>query len=169
MSAGNLREGINALDKSVGHVASAMREGERFTQQLEPVVTHFGQSVESILTIVKGYQEGRLQFAESLKSLQAVVENAHKEASLTESQLKSMERASIILTESQLKVANYVAQVSNVLGETHKAFADQMRDTIGNVNSSFTQSLTSAVNKVSSTVNELSDILDKLDFSRLNK
>ncbi|MES2841225.1 MAG: anti-phage ZorAB system protein ZorA [Pseudomonadota bacterium] len=94
--------------------------------------------------------------------LRATIENAKREASLTSSLVDSLEAASHRLTEAQRTTETYLAGVTDVLGEAHGTFTQQMMTTMREGNKAFHEELAQATGLLKNAIQELGDVLDNL-------
>ena len=90
-----------------------------------------------------------------VQALKGTVESARKEASLTADVLTRIDHATQKLATAQNQADRYLAQVSEVLEETHQQFASSMRSTLNEANQQFFQHLTDATALLRGSIEEL--------------
>lgn len=103
--------------------------------------------------------------AAMVADLRSTVENAKREASLTVELVNSLQEASHRLTEAQRTADSYLAGVTEVMGEAHGAFADQMKVTLREGNRAFHEELAQATGLLKGVIQELGDVLENLPTS----
>ncbi len=94
--------------------------------------------------------------------LKATVENAKREAGFTKELLDGLQTASQSLLEAQRTADTYLNGVTEVLGEAHAEFANQVQATLRSSNAAFHQELSQAVNYLKGAIQDLGDVLDAL-------
>lgn len=94
--------------------------------------------------------------------LKETVEAAKREAGLTQQLVAGLGTASQHLVDAQHNADTYLQQVSEVLGEAHAEFANQVQATLRSANGAFHQELSQAVNVLRGAISDLSDVLDAL-------
>ena len=94
--------------------------------------------------------------------LRATVENAKRESGMTANLVDGLQVASQRLNEAQKAADTYLEGVTEVLGETHGAFARQMEITMREGNRVFHEELAQATGLLKGAIQELGDVLDNL-------
>jgi len=94
--------------------------------------------------------------------LKGTVENAKREASMTGQLVASLESAAQKLVLAQVAADTYLGGVTEVLGETHAAFAKQMEITMRDGNKIFHEELAHATGLLKGAIQDLGDVLDNL-------
>jgi len=92
--------------------------------------------------------------------LRATVENAKREAGFTKDLLDGLQVASQRLQEAQRAADTYLEGVTEVLGQAHTEFANQVQATLRSSNTAFHQELSQAVNYLKGAIQDLGDVLD---------
>lgn len=97
-----------------------------------------------------------------VNDLRTTIELAKREASLSSGLVDSLQAASQRLTEAQRTTETYLQGVTDVLGEAHGAFAQQMMATMREGNKSFHEELAHATGVLKGAIQDLGDVLDNL-------
>jgi chromosome segregation ATPase len=100
--------------------------------------------------------------ATMVADLRATVENAKRESGLTASLVDGLQVASQRLNEAQKAADTYLEGVTEVLGDTHGAFAKQMEITLREGNRVFHEELAQATGLLKGAIKDLGDVLDNL-------
>lgn len=103
--------------------------------------------------------------AAMVADLRSTVENAKREASMTSELVDSLEAASHRLTEAQRSADTYLEGVTEVMGEAHGAFKNQITETLRVGNRVFHEELAEATNLLRGVIQELGETLDNLPTS----
>lgn len=104
----------------------------------------------------------RDSLASLVGDLRETIELAKREASMSSGLVDSLQAASQRLTEAQRTTETYLQGVTDVLGEAHGAFAQQMMATMREGNKAFHEELAHATGLLKGAIQELGDVLDNL-------
>lgn len=94
--------------------------------------------------------------------LRETIELAKREASMSSGLVDSLQAASQRLTEAQRTTETYLQGVTDVLGEAHGAFAQQMMATMREGNKAFHEELAHATGLLKGAILDLGDVLENL-------
>lgn len=157
-----LNAGTELLGTASRNFAAA---GERVTNVMDQaanVAARLSEASGALTTgatamqdVLRDYRSQRDAVSELMTELRATVELARREASLTEDVLARIEGSAARLGAAQKQADEYLAGVSNVLGESHTTFATEVRRTLDKANTEFHNKLSTAVGLLSSGVQEL--------------
>lgn len=100
--------------------------------------------------------------ASLVSDLRETIELAKREASMSSSLVDNLQAASQRLTEAQRTTETYLQGVTDVLGEAHGAFAQQMMATMREGNKAFHEELAHATGLLKGAIQDLGDVLDNL-------
>lgn len=100
--------------------------------------------------------------ASLVNDLRETIELAKREASMSSSLVDNLQVASQRLTEAQRTTEAYLQGVTDVLGEAHGAFAQQMMATMREGNKAFHEELAQATGLLKGAIQELGDVLENL-------
>lgn len=92
-------------------------------------------------------------------SMQAIVEQARREAAISSDVITRIEEAAEKLVGAQKAADNYLARISDVLGEAYQSFSDGMSRAVGEANRDFHQVLSDSVKLLREGIQELEDTL----------
>lgn len=97
-----------------------------------------------------------------VSDLRETIDLAKREASMSSNLVDSLQTASQRLTEAQRTTETYLQGVTDVLGEAHGAFAQQMMATMREGNKAFHEELAHATGLLKGAIQDLGDVLDNL-------
>jgi hypothetical protein len=97
-----------------------------------------------------------------VSDLRGTIEMAKREASMSSVLVDNLQLASQRLAEVQLTTETYLQGVTDVLGEAHGAFAQQMMTTMREGNKAFHEELAHATGLLKGAIQDLGDVLDNL-------
>ncbi len=100
--------------------------------------------------------------ASLVSDLRETIELAKREASMSSGLVDNLQAASLRLTEAQRTTETYLQGVTDVLGEAHGAFAQQMMTTMREGNKAFHEELAHATGLLKGAIQDLGDVLDNL-------
>lgn len=109
----------------------------------------------AIQELLRDYSSQRAAVATLVTELHTTVESARREASLTSDILARIEGSAQKLGTAQKQADEYLAGVSEVLGNAHTSFATEVKRTLDKANNEFHTKLSSAVGLLSSAIAEL--------------
>ncbi|WP_338845273.1 anti-phage ZorAB system protein ZorA [Massilia sp. W12] len=159
-------EVLNNAARNFAHagdrVSGVMNQSVTVADKLSEAAGGLSVGATSIQDVLKDYRQQREMMLELMQQLRATVEGARKEAALTDDVLRRIETSAARLADAQMQADEYLDGVSNVLAESHEAFATEVRRTLDKANSEFHNKLTSAVGMLSSSVSELETVLSTM-------
>lgn len=143
--------------------------GQGVTATLEKsslVVNQLSQAAGSVSAASKGlsgiladHKSVRDSIAGLAGSMQAIVEQARREASMSNDVVTRIEEATVKLVVAQKEADSYLAKITEVLGEAHQSFSDGMTKAVGEANRDFHQALSDSVKLLREGIQELEDTL----------
>jgi hypothetical protein len=151
----NLIIATDDFSKAGQSVAGVLHEATGVATKLSLSADAVSISTRAMETIVGDYSTVRQQLNDMIQALKGTVESARKEASLTADVLTRIDHATQKLATAQNQADRYLAQVSEVLEETHQQFASSMRSTLNEANQQFFQHLTGATALLRGSIEEL--------------
>ncbi|MFZ2853052.1 MAG: hypothetical protein WAZ34_02945 [Rhodocyclaceae bacterium] len=104
--------------------------------------------------------EAQQGFAALLLDLRQTIEQARREASLTNDLVSRLEAGASKLGQAERQAESYLQGVNAVLGEAHAAFARNVEKTLREGNSQFQRELGEAVEHLRTGIDDLGDLLD---------
>jgi hypothetical protein len=129
----------NQLTQSAGSVASA-------TKGLSGMLADYNAARDSMIAMVG--------------SLQLLVEQVQRDASMSGSVIARIEAATEKLAAAQKEAEDYLGNVSEVIGTAHESFSDGMVKAVGEANREFHQALSDSVKLLREGIQELESTLD---------
>ena len=141
-------------------VSSTLTQASNVADKLSQAAGAVTTSAHTLESVVVDYKATRETTGQMISELRGLVESAKREAALTADVLARIEAATQKLVEAQKDADAYLEGVSRVLGESHQAFADNMRKTLGEANQQFYSQLTAATSLLREGIEELEATLD---------
>lgn len=147
-------------------VSGVMQQTVTASEKIQQSSTVLASSSKQLSEVMGGYEKARDDINQMVTELKVVVENARREATLTSELVKKLETAAALLGNAQTDAGEYLEQVSEVLGEAHQAFANNMENTLKKGNTTFNKELSDSVEYLRDIVQELGETLDSKMPSR---
>ena len=148
----------DGLDSIRSATAGLDTTAHRFVQAGEGL----GQALGATQQVLADQRQVRDALAAMVADLNATVDNAKREASLTRDLVEGLGVASQRLVDAQRTAENYLDGVSDVLAQAHTEFAANLTNTLRTGNAQFHQELSQAVNLLKGSIQELGDALEQL-------
>ncbi len=152
-------------ERVAGVVAQVATVSSKFSE-LAGALTSGGSAMQELL---RDYRNHRDTVSQLVTELRAIVETARRDASMTADVVTRIQAATAALAQAQVQADSYLQGVSKVLGESHKSFATSIGQTLSSANHSFHEKLGTAVQLLSSSINELELTLSTAGFSKQPK
>lgn len=152
--------------KAGSGVTGVLSKTEGLSQQLTQAAGSVGLATKSLDGVLADYRGTRDSLQRMLEAMQGSVEAARKEASLTGDVLSRLEGATARLATAQKNADEYLGNVTRVLEEAHRGFAENVQRTLGVANKSFYDSLTSATKLLREAIAELEQTLGSFNPTR---
>lgn len=124
--------------------------------------TTLGSAMVATQQVLSDQRVVRDALASLVGDLRETIELAKREASMSSGLVDSLQAASHRLTEAQRTTETYLQGVTDVLGEAHGAFAQQMMATMREGNKAFHEELAHATGLLKGAIQDLGDVLDNL-------
>lgn len=121
-----------------------------------------GSALNTAQQVLGEQRAVRDALASMVTDLRQTIELAKREASMSSGLVDSLQAASQRLTEAQRSTETYLQGVSDVLGEAHGAFAQQVMATLREGNKAFHEELAQATGLLKGAIQDLGDVLDNL-------
>lgn len=131
-------------------------------KQLVDASTSLASALTSIQHALGDQKSVRDAIALMVTDLRNTVENAKKDASLTNELVANLERASNQLQKAQTDAGKYLGGVSEILAKVHSEFATQLKATLTEGNKAFQSELAQATSHLKGAIQDLGDVLDTL-------
>lgn len=124
--------------------------------------TTLGTALTATQQVLGDQRSVRDALASLVSDLRETIELAKREASMSSGLVDNLQAASLRLTEAQRTTETYLQGVTDVLGEAHGAFAQQMMTTMREGNKAFHEELAHATGLLKGAIQDLGDVLDNL-------
>lgn len=164
-----MNQGAETLHKAASDFAKAgegvtktMQSATEASANMQSTAATLSRTASAAAEVLADYARTRDVFAAMVANLESVIENARKEASLTEEIISRFQQAAEILGETKRQADEYLKQVNEVLAKTHQDFAAHVSNTMREANRTFQQELEVAVRMVSDAVKELGETLEDI-------
>ena len=131
-------------------------------EKLTGSATTLGSALLTTQQVLGDQRAVRDALASLVTDLRDTIDLAKREASVSASLVDSLQAASLRLTEAQRTTESYLQGVTDVLGEAHGAFAQQLTTTMREGNKVFHEELASATNHLRGAIQDFGDVLDNL-------
>lgn len=127
-------------------------------------LTQAAGSVASAATGLSGmlgdYKTTRDSMIEMVGSLQLLVEQVRRDASMSGEVMAKIEAATEKLIAAQKEADSYLSKVSDVIATAHESFSDGLTKAVGEANRDFHQALSDSVKLLREGIQELESTLD---------
>lgn len=167
------RSGRVVVDAAAGRLESAgsgiNQAGAAFartSQDMAQAATAMTAAAQMVGQSMDEQRRAREAIAQMVADLAATVDNARREASLTGELVGRLENAAGAFGRAGQQAESYLHGVSDVLGQAHAAFADNIEATLASGNGQFQKSVVDAVEALQGAVEELTDALARAPAGR---
>jgi len=123
-------------------------------------------ALQATQKILADQQQVRDSLTSMVRELNALIDGAKREASLSAKLVDGLTAASNKLVEAQRNAEGYLDGVNAVLGEAHTAFAQQLMNTLREGNKAFHEELAQATGLLKGAIQDLGDVLDSMPAGR---
>lgn len=154
-----MNSSANSLHLAAKDFAAA---GQGVTATLEKsslVANQLSAASRGLSETLADHKSVRDSLAGLVGSMQAIVEQARREASMSSDVITRIEEATAKLVGAQKEADNYLARISDVLGEAHQSFSNGMTKAVGEANRDFHQVLSDSVKLLREGIQELDNTL----------
>jgi hypothetical protein len=167
--AGTVLTAAHEFGRAGQSVAGVFEEATGVAKELSASAETVSTATRAMGAIVDDHRMVRQQLSEMIEALKSTVESARKEATLTADILTRIDSASQKLAAAQNQADRYLAQVTEVLEQTHQEFASNMRNTLNEANQQFHQHLTAATSLLRESIGELDAALSGIGSNPPNR
>jgi ABC-type transporter Mla subunit MlaD len=136
-------------------VSSTLDKSSAVANQLSQAAGAVASASQGLGGMLGDYKGARDAISELVHSLQILVEQARKEASMSGDVLARIDGATAKLVEAQEEADSYLERVSEVIGEAHGAFNEGMKKALGDANREFHRQLSDSVKLLRQGIQEL--------------
>lgn len=164
--ADRLNTAANALTTNLGQVKAATDGVGTNVDKLNLAASSLGATLSATQQMLQDQKSVRDALSAMVNDLRSTVENAKREAGLTQELVNGLKSASQKLVEAQQTADHYLAQVTDVMTTAHAEFAQQMKNTLREANSAFHAELTQATGLLKGAIQDLGNVVDSLPSAR---
>jgi hypothetical protein len=143
-------------------VADTMKAATAAVEAIKSASGQLTLATDGARGLFADYGRTRDAFSQMVTDLRQTVENARREAALTQDVIARFESAASGLSSAQKQAEEYLRGVSEVLVKAHDAFAENIERTLRAGNGQFQAELSSAVQLLSGAIKNLGDVVDEL-------
>ena len=140
-------------------VTATLDKSTAVALQLTQAAGSVAAASQSLSAVLADYRAARDAVTVLVGSLQAILEQARREASMSGDVIARIEGATARLVDAQREADGYLARVSGVIGEAHDSFTTGMTKAVGEANRDFHQALSDSVKLLREGIQELEDTL----------
>jgi hypothetical protein len=161
MSAGaeTLYIAASEFAKAGQSVSGTLLQATTVSERLQQAAGSVAAATRALDTSLADYRSTRDTLGRMVTELQATVDAAKKEASLTADVLSRIESATAKLVQAEAAADEYLEKVTDVLTEAHSSFAQAMRQTTTTATTEFYSQLSSATKLLGEGIRELESTL----------
>jgi ABC-type transporter Mla subunit MlaD len=165
-SAEILSVAANDLARTGTRVAESLRLASGTVEGMREAAESLTRASTTTQEVSAEYARSRDVFARMVTDLKETVENARREASMTGEVLVNLKRGADQLNQAEKRAADYLAEINDVLGKAHEAFATNIEKTLRSANGDFHKHLAEAVGHLSGGIQDLGELLEQIPAQR---
>ncbi|MCD2453808.1 anti-phage defense ZorAB system protein ZorA [Methylicorpusculum oleiharenae] len=160
--ADTLSSAASNFAKAGDGVTGVLQQTVGITDKMVSTSGALSTAAGAVSAAVNDYQAARDAVARMVAELKLTVENARREASVTESLVSKLEAAANQLEQAKGDVSGFFEEVCAELANAHQEFASSMEATLKKGNSEFHKEMSQSVSYLSSAVKELGDVVEDI-------
>lgn len=141
-------------------VSATLDKSASVASQLTQAAGSVSSATKGLSGMLADYSSARDSMIEMVGSLQLLVEQVRRDASMSGSVIARIESATEKLVNAQKEADSYLAKVSEVIGEAHESFSEGMIKAVGEANREFHQALSDSVKLLREGIQDLESTLD---------
>lgn len=141
-------------------VTSTLDKSAAVASQLTQAAGSVAAASTGLSGMLGDYKASRDSMIGMVGSLQLLVEQVRRDASMSGDVISRIESATKNLVAAQKEADNYLSKVSEVIGEAHESFSEGMSKAVGQANREFHQALSDSVKLLREGIQELESTLD---------
>jgi ABC-type transporter Mla subunit MlaD len=145
----------NEFSKAGTSVTGVLQQSANVVDKLTQAAGSIGSSTQALQGVVSDYATTRETLSTMLDGLRSTVENAKREAALTEGVLARIESATKALGTAQQDAETYLRGVSQVLADAQSEFQDNLRSSLTGSYTEFHTRLSQATGLLRQAIEEL--------------
>lgn len=141
-------------------VTSTLDKSAAVASQLTQAAGSVAAASTGLSGMLGDYKASRDSMIGMVGSLQLLVEQVRRDASMSGDVISRIESATEKLVAAQKEADSYLSRVSEVIGEAHESFSEGMTKAVGEANREFHQALSDSVKLLREGIQELESTLD---------
>ena len=141
-------------------VSSTLDKSAVVASQLTQAAGAVAAASTGLSGMLGDYKASRDSMIEMVGSLQLLVEQVRRDASMSGDVISRIEGATEKLVSAQKEADSYLTRVSEVIGVAHESFSEGMTKAVGEANREFHQALSDSVKLLREGIQELESTLD---------
>jgi ABC-type transporter Mla subunit MlaD len=143
-------------------VSGVLTQAQSLTGQLTQSAASLTGASHVMETLLVDYRATQDAVGRMLTTVQATVEAAKRDASLTADVLQRLDASAGRLAVAQKAADEYLDSVTQVLAQAHQSFAESVTRTLNSGNKEFHDAMSSATKMLRETIQELDSVLTGL-------
>ncbi|MBF0185962.1 MAG: anti-phage defense ZorAB system ZorA [Magnetococcales bacterium] len=147
-------------------VAKTMVAATEATAHIQHSSATISTAVASAREVLNDYTKISHSIASMVTEFKSITDSLRRDSAMTSEMIARIDSATNKLGEAQRQAETYLAGVTEILAKTHESFAEHVGKTLRDGNRDFQKELRTAVEMVSATVRDLSDILEEAPLRR---
>ena len=149
-----------SMEKAANHVGTLFENSASVSERFSESAAAIAAATSGLSGMFEDYKAERLALARQVESLQSLLEQVKKEASMSGEALERMEASAARLASAQKDAEVFLSRISDVIGAAHQSFSEGMSRAVGEANREFHQALTDSVRLLREGIHELESALD---------
>jgi len=141
-------------------VTTTLDKSTALANQLTQAAGSVSSATKGLSGMLADYNAARDSMIAMVGSLQMLVEEVRRDASMSGNVIARIEAATEKLVGAQKEAESYLARVSEVIGTAHESFSEGMIKAVGEANREFHQALSDSVKLLREGIQELESTLD---------
>ena len=136
-------------------VAGVLQQATGTSERLAAASTEVGAAAQTMQGVVLDYRAAREQLQATVDELSRVVENAHRDASITTDVLSRIEASTQALGRAHVEVDQFLDKVVDLLGESFGTYQQQMSKSMSELNTRLVDQTSSVTRLLAGTIANL--------------
>lgn len=165
-SANTLYIAASDFSKAGTTVSATMASTSDVVKTINAATAHLSTASAAMKAVVEDNSAARAALAAIVADLKLTIENGKRDAAMTSEFIRRIEAATAKLATAQRQSEEYLAGISGVLTEAHKAFAQSIEKTMRDSNRKFHDELAGSVGLLSGTIKDLESCLDNIPLKK---
>lgn len=143
-------------------VTGALDKSTALVGQLTQAAGSVASASTSLGGVLTDYRAARDSMASLVETLERTIENARRDAAVSQDLIARMEGAASKLTDAQRQAEDFLAKVAEVIGESHGEFTQGMTRAVSEANREFHRALSDSVKLLREGIQELEATFDNV-------